>query len=58
MKKAFLKGVSYQELAESLGEEERDVDFDMSPDAVDTLRKIPEVADCDPSLEVRHMGKP
>ena len=58
VKKAFLKGVSYEELAEATGEPERNVNFELSPDAVAILRQIPEFSDFDPATEVLHMTKP
>lgn len=58
VKKAFLKGVSYKELAEATGEAEREVNFDLSPDAVEILKKCPGYETFDVTTEVLRMVKP
>ena len=58
VKKAFLKGVTYKELSEATDEDEREVNFELSPDAVQILKQCPGYEDFDPTLEVLHMVKP
>ena len=56
--KAFLKGISYEELASKTGEPERDVNFELDSDAVAILRTLPGYEDFDPRVEVLHCDKP
>ena len=58
VKKAFLKGITYQDLAAATGEPEREVNFELSPDAVEVLRLCPGYEDFDHNTEVLHMIKP
>ena len=58
VKKAFLKGVTYQELARATGEPERDVNFELSREAVAALRQCKGYEDFDGVHEVLHMTKP
>ena len=58
VKKAFLKGITYAELAATTNEPSREVNFELKPDAVAILRKFPGYADYDPNTEVLHMLKP
>ena len=45
-------------MAEATQESERDVNFELSPDAVAILRRIAGFEDFDPAVEVLHMEKP
>ena len=58
VKKAFLKGISYDELARCSGKPRREVNFDLSPDAVKVLRQCKGYEDFDPRTEVLSMTKP
>ena len=56
--KAFLQGVTYQELSEITGEPLRDVNFYLNPVSVAVLKQVPGFEDFDPALEVLHCTKP
>ena len=56
--KAFLKGLSYEQLAEESNEPVRDVNFDLDVQAAAVLRTCPGFEDFDPSKETLHMTKP
>ena len=58
VKKAFLKGVSYAELAKGTGEPERDVNFELDADGAAIRRTIPGFEDFDPAVETLIMYKP
>ena len=58
VKKAFLKGISYDELGETTQEPKREVNFDLPPDAVAVLRQCKGYEDFDPTTEVLHMVRP
>ena len=58
VKKAFLKGISYRELAEATQEPQREVCVELSPDAVAILRQCPGFTDFDETREVLRMTKP
>ena len=52
VRKAFLKGISYSELAAATGEPLRVVNFDLDPESVEVLRRFPGLEDFDPMTEV------
>ena len=56
--KAFLQGVTYEELAEATGEPLREVNFYLPGYCIPYLRKIPGFEDFDPQNEVLHCDKP
>ena len=56
--KAFLKGVAYKELTEETKEPMREVNFELSRDAVDILRQVPGYQDFNPQAEILHCAKP
>ena len=56
--KAFLQGVTYQELAEATGEPLREVNFYLPSYCTPYLRKIPGFENFDPDKEVLHCDKP
>ena len=58
VKKAFLKGISYEELSRVSGAPKREVNFDLSSEAVSMLRQCPGYEDFDPRTEVLSMTKP
>ena len=58
VKKAFLKGITYKQLAEQTQEPERNVNFELSQDAIEILRLVPGFEDFDPAREVLHCTKP
>ena len=58
VRRAFLKAVSYKELAAATGEQERNVNFELSADIIPILRKLPGYADFDPRTEVLHCTRP
>ena len=58
VRKAFLKGLTYQELAETTGERLREVNFELDKESVHILRMIPGYEDFDPVSEVLHNDKP
>ena len=58
VKKAFLKGISYDELARITGEPRREVNFELDAESVAVLKTIKGYEDFNPSLEVLHMLKP
>ena len=58
VKKAFLKGISYDELAEHMGQARREVDFELSEQAEAVLRTLPGYDDFDPRFEVLSMVRP
>ena len=56
--KAFLQGVTYQELAEMTGEPLRDVCFYLPPSSISVLQQLPGYTDFDPAKEVLRCVKP
>ena len=58
IRKAFLKGISYTELAATTNEPAREVNFELSADTVEILRQIKGFENFDPSTEVLHCTKP
>lgn len=56
--KAFLQGVSYQELAETTGKPLRDVSFTLSRQGNEVLKMVDGFQDFDPTKEVLHCLKP
>ena len=54
VQKAFLKGITYKELAEITGEPERQVNFELDERSVRILRRFPKFKDFDPTTEVLH----
>ena len=56
--KAFLQGVTYEELAQLTGEKQREVNFYLPAADVPLLRKVPGFEDFDPTTEVLHCDKP
>ena len=56
--KAFLQGVSYDELAQATNRPKRDVSFDLTGEALHCLRQMPEFKGFDPRHEVLHCLKP
>ena len=58
VRKAFLKGVTYAELAKTTNEPERQVCFELGDDAVEVLQQLPGYHDYDPDEEVLEMLKP
>ena len=58
IRKAFLKGISYDELAKETGEPRREVNFELPEDAFAVLRTLKGYEDFDPATEVLHMLKP
>ena len=58
IEKAFLQGVTYDELAELTGEPKREVNFMLPMSCVPLLRKLPGFENFDASSEVCHCDKP
>ena len=58
VRKAFLKGLTYEELAATTNEPKRDVNFDLDKDSVAMLRLIPGFESFDPVRETLHNDKP
>ena len=56
--KAFLQGVTYEELAELTGEPIREVNFYLPAYNVPLLQKLPGFETFDPQTEVLHCDKP
>ena len=56
--KAFLQGVSYQELSQTTQRPERDVSFELSGEGLTCLKLLPEFASFDSRREVLHCLKP
>ena len=56
--KAFLQGVTYEDLAEMTGEPLREVNFYLPADNIPLLRMIPGFEDVNPQTEVLHCDKP
>ena len=56
--KAFLQGVTYEELAQLTGEKPREVNFYLPASSVAILRKVPGFESFDPQREVLHCDKP
>ena len=56
--KAFLQGVSYDEIASETGQPMRDVSFEVCPKTAHVVRQLPGYQDFSPSLEVLHCLKP
>ena len=58
VKKAFLKGISYDELFRVTGETRREVNFELDAESVAVLKTCKGYEDFNPALEVLHMMKP
>ena len=58
IRKAFLKGVSYDELAKETGEPRRDVNFELTEEAAAVLRTIPGYENFDHRYEVLSCVRP
>ena len=58
VEKAFLQGVTYEELAQMTGEAPREVNFYLPPGSVPMLRRVPGFENFDPHTEVCHCDKP
>ena len=56
--KAFLQGVTYEELAKLTGEQVREVNFYLPAAMIPLLRKVPGFEDFNPREEVLHCDKP
>ena len=56
--KAFLQGVTYEELSELTGEPIREVNFTLPQQCVGILRQVPGFEDFDEHVEVLHCDKP
>ena len=56
--KAFLQGVTYEELAELTGEPIREVNFYLPAHCNDILRQVPGFEDFDEGTEILHCDKP
>ncbi|CAE7203568.1 RE1 [Symbiodinium sp. CCMP2592] len=56
--KAFLQGVSYDELAEATDRPRRDVSFELSGEGLACLKMLPEFATFNPRTEALHCLKP
>ncbi len=56
--KAFLQGVTYEELAEMTGEPIREVNFVLPPLSVPFIRQVPGFESFNPMTEVLHCDKP
>ena len=56
--KAFLQGVTYEELARLTGEPLREVNFYLPPGSVPLLKQVPGFESFDPFKEVLHNDKP
>ena len=55
---AFAKGLTFEEIARLTGTPLREVEFDLSPEDVDLIRRLPGYADFDPVRETLRMLKP
>ena len=58
VRKAFLKGITYAELAATTNEPAREVNFELKPESVAILRRFLGYEDFDMNSEVLHMTKP
>ena len=58
VRKAFLKGITYEELARLTGEPMREANFELPGRAVAMLNTLPGYETFDPRTEVLHMLKP
>ena len=56
--KAFLQGVTYEELAELTGEPVREVNFFLPSYNIPQLQQVPGFEGFDPNMEVLHCDKP
>lgn len=56
--KAFLQGVSYDEIAAETGQPLRDVSFEVCPKTAHVVKQLPGYHDFSPCLEVLHCLKP
>ena len=56
--KAFLQGVTYEELAKITGEPVREVNFYLPASNIPLLKQLPGFEDFDPQTEVLHCDKP
>lgn len=58
VQKAFLKGISYEQLAELSGEPKREVNFELDARSVQVLRPIPGYESFNPQTEILHDLRP
>ena len=58
VEKAFLQGMTYEELSRVTGEPTRDVSFTLPAGSVPALRQLPGYSNFDPLKEVLHCDKP
>ena len=58
VEKAFLQGVTYEELSRLTGEPQREVNFYLPASSIPILRKLPGFENFDASSEVLHCDKP
>ena len=58
VKKAFLKGLKYDEMAKETGGQRREANFELDAESVTVLRTIPGFDTFDPVTEVLHNDKP
>jgi hypothetical protein len=56
--KAFLQGVTYEELAKLTGKKQREVNFYLPASNIALLQKVPGFEDFNPAKEVLHCDKP
>ena len=56
--KAFLQGLTYEEIAKDTGAPLREVQFELPTGCVPLLRQVEGFEDFDPSTEVVHSDKP
>ena len=56
--KAFLQGLTYEQLAQMTGEPMREVNFYLPASNIPLLRQLPGFGDFDPQNEVLHCDKP
>ena len=58
VRKAFLKGISYEQLAELSGEPKREVNFELDARSVHVLRRFPGYETFNPQTEILHNLRP
>ena len=58
IERAFLQGITYEELAQETGEPLREVNFQLPPGCIPLLRKLSGFSDFCPVREVLHLDKP
>ena len=56
--KAFLKGVTFDEMAQTTNEASREVNFELDEASSKILQTLPGYHDFDPRIEVVHCDKP